>query len=53
MIWDLDSSLAWGTHLDGAAAVAKMQVASHSNSVLSRSMFGFIRKGTVSTPAYS
>ncbi|KAH7016389.1 C6 zinc finger protein [Microdochium trichocladiopsis] len=47
MIGDLESPLAWGTHLDGAAAVARIQVASHGNSALSRGIFGFILKGTV------
>lgn len=49
MLWDLDTPLAWGTHLDGAAAVARLQVASDGNSVLLRNMVGFIRKSTVST----
>ncbi|KXJ85756.1 hypothetical protein Micbo1qcDRAFT_153858 [Microdochium bolleyi] len=47
MIGDLESHLAWGTHLDGAAAVARIQAASHGNSDLSRKIFSFIHKGTV------
>ncbi|KZL80607.1 c6 zinc finger protein [Colletotrichum incanum] len=47
MLRDPSTTLAWGAHVDGAAALVKFRGISEAHSSLSRSMFWFVRRNLV------